>query len=75
MSGAHPNTRWLDGRVMLNSKGFIKTGPDLLPEIRLMHAGPLPVNHTCLKLACRFFAVGDPSDGEHKACRIRRGEE
>jgi thioredoxin reductase (NADPH) len=32
MTGANPNTRWLDGCVMLNSKGFIKTGPDLLLE-------------------------------------------
>jgi len=31
-----------------------------------MHAEPLPVNHACLKLACRFFAVGDASDGSIK---------
>jgi hypothetical protein len=33
MTGANPNTRWLDGCFMLNSKGFVTTGPDLLPEI------------------------------------------
>ena len=32
MTGATPNTRWLDGCVVLDNKGFIKTGPDLLPE-------------------------------------------
>jgi thioredoxin reductase (NADPH) len=29
MTGAVPNTRWLDGCVALDAKGFIKTGPDL----------------------------------------------
>ncbi len=29
MTGADPNTSWLDGCVVLDNKGFIKTGPDL----------------------------------------------
>ena len=29
MTGAVPNTAWLDGCVALDAKGFIKTGPDL----------------------------------------------
>ena len=29
MTGAVPNTTWLDGCVALDAKGFIKTGPDL----------------------------------------------
>ena len=29
MTGAVPNTGWLDGCVALDDKGFIKTGPDL----------------------------------------------
>jgi len=28
MTGAVPNTRWLDGCVALDKNGFIKTGPD-----------------------------------------------
>jgi thioredoxin reductase (NADPH) len=32
MTGADPNTHWLDGCVALDAKGFIKTGPDLSPE-------------------------------------------
>jgi thioredoxin reductase (NADPH) len=32
MTGADPNTSWLDGCVTLDNKGFIKTGPDLSPE-------------------------------------------
>jgi len=28
MTGADPNTSWLDGYIALDTKGFIKTGPD-----------------------------------------------
>ena len=32
MTGANPNTAWLNGCVVLDNKGFIKTGPDLSSE-------------------------------------------
>jgi thioredoxin reductase (NADPH) len=32
MTGADPNTAWLEGCVALDSKKFVKTGADLLPE-------------------------------------------
>jgi thioredoxin reductase (NADPH) len=32
MTGAEASTSWLNGRVALDAKGFIKTGPDLTPE-------------------------------------------
>src|SRR4051794_11103062 len=32
MTGADPNTRWLDGCVVLDNKGFIKTGSGLSAE-------------------------------------------
>ena len=32
MTGADPNTSWLDGCVLMDDKHFIKTGADLLPE-------------------------------------------
>ena len=32
MTGADPNTRWLNGCIALDAKGFINTGPDLSPE-------------------------------------------
>ena len=32
MTGAEANAGWLDGRVALDAKGFIKTGPDLTPD-------------------------------------------
>ena len=31
MTGASPNTKWLEGCVVLDEKGFIKTGADLTP--------------------------------------------
>lgn len=32
MTGADPNTSWLNGYLALDDKGFIKTGPDLASE-------------------------------------------
>src|ERR671926_477142 len=32
MTGADPNTRWLNGCIALDDKGFIKTGQDISPE-------------------------------------------
>jgi thioredoxin reductase (NADPH) len=32
MTGANPNTGWLNGCLALDAKGFINTGPDLSPE-------------------------------------------
>jgi len=33
MTGATPNTAWLDGCVALDAHGFIKTRPDLSPGV------------------------------------------
>jgi thioredoxin reductase (NADPH) len=32
MTGASPNTGWLEGCVALDPKGFVKTGPDLTSD-------------------------------------------
>ena len=32
MTGADPNTAWLEGCVRLDEKGFVKTGVDLIPD-------------------------------------------
>jgi thioredoxin reductase (NADPH) len=32
MLGAVPNTAWLDGCLVMNGHGFIKTGPDLTAD-------------------------------------------
>ena len=57
MTGADPNTRWLDGCVALDNKGFIKTGPDLLPENLMLQDGHLLVNLTYLKPVCQEFLL------------------
>ena len=56
MTGADPNTRWLNGCMALDSKGFIKTGPDLYQKIWALQAGLLRVHHTCLKPVCLGFS-------------------
>ena len=55
MTGADPNTHWLDGCVALDAKGFIKTGPDLSPENLSVQDGPLPVSRICSKPVYRVF--------------------
>lgn len=42
MTGAAPNTRWLEGCVALDAKGFIKTGPDLTAADLAAARWPLP---------------------------------
>jgi len=41
MTGADPNTPWLDGCISLNTKGFIKTGLDLSLESLITYGWPL----------------------------------
>ena len=55
MTGAAPNTRWLDSYVVLDDKGFIKTGMISCQKILAPHDGPLHVLLTCLKPVCRAF--------------------
>ena len=50
MMGAQPNTPWLDGRLELDEKQFIKTGPDLGAAWR--RGRP----HSCSKPACPAFS-------------------
>jgi thioredoxin reductase (NADPH) len=60
MTGAAPNTGWLDGCVVLDAKGFIKTGPALSPE-DLSAAHWLPARRPYLLETSLpgVFAVGD----------------
>jgi thioredoxin reductase (NADPH) len=75
MMGANPNTRWLDGCVALDAKGFIKTGPDLLPEdlnaSRWPLARPPYLHETSLP---GVFAVGDVRGGSIKRVASAVGE-
>jgi thioredoxin reductase (NADPH) len=75
MTGADPNTSWLDGCISLDDKGFIKTGPDLLPE-NLSGAGwPLTRQPYLLETSLPgVFAVGDVRDGSIKRVASAVGE-
>ncbi|HEX6927518.1 MAG TPA: FAD-dependent oxidoreductase [Longimicrobiaceae bacterium] len=60
MTGAEPNTGWLDGRVALDSKGFIRTGPDLTSEDLAAARWPLQRPPYLLETSRPgVFAVGD----------------
>jgi thioredoxin reductase (NADPH) len=75
MTGAVPNTRWLDGCVALDAKGFIKTGPDLsqkdLADAHWPVARAPHLLETCLP---GVFAVGDVRAGNIKRVASAVGE-
>jgi thioredoxin reductase (NADPH) len=75
MTGAVPNTRWLEGRVCLDSKGFIKTGPDLTAEDLAQTNWPLTRTPLLLETnAPGVFAVGDVRSGSIKRVASAVGE-
>ncbi|MGN6631608.1 MAG: FAD-dependent oxidoreductase, partial [Nitrososphaeraceae archaeon] len=60
MTGADPNTRWLNDCIALDAKGFIKTGPDLSPENLSTSRWPLARQPHLLETSLPgVFAVGD----------------
>ncbi len=75
MLGAIPNTRWLDRCVVLDEKGFIKTGPDLSAEdLRAAH-WPLTRAPYLLETSLPgIFAVGDVRSGNIKRVASAVGE-
>jgi thioredoxin reductase (NADPH) len=75
MTGAAPNTRWLDGCVALDAKAFIKTGPDLSPDD--LHAAHWPLARAPHLLETSLpgvFAVGDVRSGNVKRVASAVGE-
>ena len=75
MTGAKPNTAWLQGCVALDDKGFVRTGTDLHAE-DLAAAGwplgraPYPMETT----KPGVFAVGDVRSGSIKRVAAAVGE-
>ena len=75
MTGADPNTSWLDGCVALDDKGFIKTGPDLSPENLSAAGWPLTRQPYLLETSLPgVFAVGDVRGGSIKRVASAVGE-
>jgi thioredoxin reductase (NADPH) len=75
MTGAVPNTAWLDGCVALDGHGFIKTGPDLSHEDLTSAAWPLSRPPYLLETnRPGVFAVGDVRGGNIKRVASAVGE-
>jgi thioredoxin reductase (NADPH) len=75
MTGAIPNTQWLDGCVALDAKGFIKTGTDLSPDDLANAHWPLTRSPHLLETSLPgVFAVGDVRAGNVKRVASAVGE-
>jgi thioredoxin reductase (NADPH) len=75
MTGADPNTSWLDGCVSLDNKGFIKTGPDLSPENLSASRWSLARQPYLLETSLPgVFAVGDVRGSSIKRVASAVGE-
>ena len=75
MIGAVPNTDWLAGCVVLDEKGFVKTGPDLSREE--LDAAGWPLTRLPFLLETSrpgVFAVGDVRAGNIKRVASAVGE-
>jgi thioredoxin reductase (NADPH) len=75
MTGADPNTSWLNGCVALDARGFIKTGPDLSPENLSAARWPLAREPYLLETSLPgVFAAGDVREGSIKRVASAVGE-
>ena len=75
MTGAVPGTRWLDGCVVRDARGFIKTGPDLTQdELGTAHWPPGRSPHLLETSLPGVFAVGDVRAGSIKRVASAVGE-
>jgi thioredoxin reductase (NADPH) len=75
MTGAIPNTHWLQGCVALDDKGFVRTGPDLHVENGAPDGWPLSRPPLHLETTIPgIFAVGDVRCGSAKRVAAAVGE-
>jgi len=75
MTGAVPSTEWVEGCVVLDAKGFIKTGPDLSPDDLAAAHWPLARAPYLLEASVPgVFAVGDVRGGNIKRVASAVGE-
>jgi thioredoxin reductase (NADPH) len=75
MTGADPNTEWLNGCIALDGKGFIKTGQELSPDNLSETAWSLSRQPYLLETSLPgVFAVGDVRGGSIKRVASAVGE-
>src|SRR5262245_738197 len=75
MTGALPNTEWLEDCVALDENRFIKTGPDLGSDELTDRGWPLPRSPYLLETSLPgVFAVGDVRRGNLKRVSSAVGE-
>jgi thioredoxin reductase (NADPH) len=75
MTGAVPNTAWLERCLTLDDKGFIKTGPDLSQDDLASARWPLSRPPYLLETSRPgVFAVGDVRSGNVKRVASAVGE-
>ncbi len=75
MTGAEANTSWLKGRLTLDEKGFVKTGPDLAQDDQAAARWPLERSPYLLETSVPgVFAVGDVRCGNIKRVASAVGE-
>lgn len=75
MTGATPNTRWLQDCLALDAQGFVKTGPDLSQEDLTTARWPLARAPHLLETSLPgVFAVGDVRAGNIKRVASAVGE-
>jgi thioredoxin reductase (NADPH) len=75
MTGAIPNTEWLQGCVALDDKGFVLAGPDLPGKGALPDGWPLSRAPLHLETSIPgIFAVGDVRSGSAKRVAAAVGE-
>jgi thioredoxin reductase (NADPH) len=75
MMGADPNTGWLGNCVVLDAKGFVKTGPDLTADDLARSHWPLNRAPYLLETSVPgIFAVGDVRCGSIKRVASAVGE-
>ena len=75
MTGAVPNTHWLEGCIVLDDKGFIKTGPELSQDDLAAAEWPLTRPPYLLETSRPgVFAIGDVRCGNIKRVASAVGE-
>jgi len=75
MTGADPNTAWVEGCVLLDEKKFVKTGLDLLPDELAAAHWPLPRRPYGLETSIPgVFCVGDARSTSVKRVASAVGE-